>query len=126
VLRYGIELGCAFQIVDDIIDLTSDPSTTGKPSCNDIRRGILTLPLILGMDGPAGSLLQRAFSERNVTDESIRAIRAAAADSGCIDQARDNARALALSAEARLSVLPPSPARAALASMARGVIDRRS
>ncbi len=44
--RYGVELGLAFQVVDDLLDLTCDESATGKPVFNDLREGRITLPLI--------------------------------------------------------------------------------
>jgi geranylgeranyl pyrophosphate synthase len=43
---YGKTLGLAFQVVDDLLDLTADSATTGKPAMNDIREGRITLPVI--------------------------------------------------------------------------------
>ncbi len=126
MLRFGVELGCAFQIADDVLDLTVDQATSGKPACNDIRRGIMTLPLILAARGPAADLLERVFRAPSVEDADIAGIKAACEREGCIDRARDNASVLALSAESRLNTLPPSGARSALAVMARGAIDRRA
>jgi len=45
--RFGMNLGMAFQIRDDIIDIESDEKEAGKPVANDIREGIITLPFIL-------------------------------------------------------------------------------
>lgn len=125
-LRYGIELGCAFQIADDVMDLVADPKTSGKPRYNDIRRGILTLPLILMMGKPSGKLIERAFHERMVHDDLVDEVKRACHRWGCIEQARENARVLARSAESRLNVVQPSEARSALVSIARGVVDRES
>jgi octaprenyl-diphosphate synthase len=44
--KYGAELGLAFQVIDDLLDLTVDESATGKPMFNDLREGRITLPLI--------------------------------------------------------------------------------
>ncbi len=44
---YGYNIGMAFQIVDDILDFTSEPTTLGKPVGSDLRQGIITLPAIL-------------------------------------------------------------------------------
>ncbi len=44
--RYGMELGIAFQLVDDLLDLTADEATLGKPVASDLREGRLTLPWI--------------------------------------------------------------------------------
>jgi octaprenyl-diphosphate synthase len=43
---YGMGMGTAFQLIDDVIDLTEDEATLGKPSCGDITEGKTTLPLI--------------------------------------------------------------------------------
>lgn len=124
MLRYGIELGCAFQIADDVIDLTSDQATSGKPACNDIRRGIMTLPLILAAAGPAGRVLEKAFLTRSVEDADLKEFKKDCERNGCIRRARENARALGLSAESRLNVLPPSEAKSSLVLAARKVVDR--
>lgn len=42
---YGRHLGLAFQIVDDILDLTASSSLLGKPALNDIKSGLATLPV---------------------------------------------------------------------------------
>jgi geranylgeranyl pyrophosphate synthase len=48
---YGHELGMAFQLVDDLLDLLSTNEISGKPVGNDIREGVYTLPIILGLRG---------------------------------------------------------------------------
>ena len=44
---FGEHLGMCFQVVDDILDLTADAETLGKPSGNDLHEGVYTLPIIL-------------------------------------------------------------------------------
>lgn len=46
---YGMNLGIAFQIIDDVLDYTEDQSTIGKPAGNDLRQGMVTLPLIYAL-----------------------------------------------------------------------------
>ncbi|TMC18499.1 MAG: polyprenyl synthetase family protein [Chloroflexi bacterium] len=50
--EYGMNLGIAFQITDDILDYTEDQSTIGKPAGNDLRQGMVTLPLIYALQEP--------------------------------------------------------------------------
>jgi geranylgeranyl pyrophosphate synthase len=47
--RYGTNLGIAFQIIDDILDYTENQETIGKPAGNDLRQGMVTLPLIYAL-----------------------------------------------------------------------------
>lgn len=47
---YGDELGVAFQIVDDLLDLVGDPNVTGKIPGTDLREGVFTLPVLIGCD----------------------------------------------------------------------------
>jgi octaprenyl-diphosphate synthase len=47
--RYGVHLGCAFQIIDDLLDYQGDPARTGKGLGNDLIEGKITLPVILAM-----------------------------------------------------------------------------
>ena len=51
--NYGFHLGIAFQIIDDILDYTEDQSTIGKPVGNDLRQGMVTLPLIYALQEPS-------------------------------------------------------------------------
>src|SRR6266480_2596367 len=46
---YGLNLGIAFQIIDDVLDYTEDQATIGKPAGNDLRQGMVTLPLIYAL-----------------------------------------------------------------------------
>ena len=52
--QYGYNLGMAYQIMDDILDINGDSTETGKPECTDLERGILTLPAIIAMDRNRG------------------------------------------------------------------------
>jgi octaprenyl-diphosphate synthase len=60
--EYGVNLGCAFQIVDDLLDYLGDPVKTGKTRGNDLAEGKITLPLILTMNGAAESDKNRLLS----------------------------------------------------------------
>ena len=71
--QYGHALGMAFQITDDILDVTASAHQLGKPVGNDLRQGIITLPVIYTLrsdsQGPklASLLNQKTFSEAEVT-----------------------------------------------------------
>ena len=124
MLRFGVEIGCAFQIVDDVMDLEADPRISGKPSCSDLRSGVLTLPLILAMDTPARTLIEDCFRSRDFAETAVRGIQKACESEGCLLRARSDARKLAASALSRLSAFPPSPGRSALEQIAAGMAER--
>ena len=75
---YGLNLGIAFQIIDDILDYTEDQATTGKPAGNDLRQGMVTLPLIYtlqhqSMDGHR-QRVQNVLSGSDYTEQDIRSV----------------------------------------------------
>ncbi len=71
---YGLNVGLAFQLVDDVLDLTSNETTLGKPVGNDLKEGKLTLPLIYLMrDGePKHRELVRNAFRKTTLDDSLR------------------------------------------------------
>src|SRR5947209_1584016 len=76
--NYGINLGIAFQIIDDILDYTEDQTTIGKPAGNDLRQGMVTLPLIYALQGQPhnGHLqqIQRLLKKTTHSEEDIHAV----------------------------------------------------
>jgi len=127
--RYGLEIGYAFQIADDVLDYTSDVDQTGKARGQDLRDGKLTLPLILACEADPGlrrRLLHLLADGPPIDPDAAAAIVARVADSPAAEQAALVAEAHARSAIAQLPALPPSPARDALAELARYVARRRS
>ncbi|NLA59666.1 MAG: polyprenyl synthetase family protein [Firmicutes bacterium] len=125
LLRFGVELGCAFQIADDIIDITSPGETSGKTQFNDLRRGLWTLPLIFAMKSTAGDILRKACARRSISTQDILLVKKACLEEGCIDRARQSALLLARAAESRLEPLKASDAKTALVKTARKAVNRR-
>ena len=127
--RFGLLLGMAFQITDDLLDYTQPEAVTGKPSGLDLREHKVTLPLIaaLGRMAPderrvVSGLMETAEPSDELVAEVIRLVVAA----GGLETARQRALDLAQQAEAELDVLPPSPARDALQGSIAYAVERRS
>lgn len=115
---YGLELGIAFQIADDVLDIAGDPKETGKTVGQDAKTGVLTLPVGMGSDA-------RAFREmaRTMDPDELRRM---LEEAGAIDKARAVATKYAERAKSRLARLSPGPAKDALVALAESVVKRRA
>ena len=82
LVQYGENLGLAFQIVDDLLDLIGDPDVTGKVPGTDLREGVFTLPVLLACEGDA-ELVQKLWSGEKGIDFVLPKLKAA----GAIDAA---------------------------------------
>jgi heptaprenyl diphosphate synthase len=87
--RFGTELGLAYQIVDDLLDLTATTERLGKPACADVCAGVYTLPLILAMErDPGVGALLRDGVESAGARRVAELVRASGALDDCCDQAQ--------------------------------------
>lgn len=126
--RFGMALGMAFQVVDDLLDYTEDAAVTGKPSGLDLREHKVTLPLIAALPQMSETERQgvtRLMQTAEPTPEQIADVVAAVTRAGGIEYARARALQLAQEAEVELDVLRPSPAREALRASIAYVVGRR-
>ncbi|HEY0753403.1 MAG TPA: polyprenyl synthetase family protein [Ktedonobacteraceae bacterium] len=120
---YGLNLGIAFQIIDDILDYTEDQSTIGKPAGNDLRQGMVTLPLIYALqEHPQNGhhqLVQKLLSEASHDEEEIREVIAWVLADGNAERSMNDAFIYADKAREALYHFPASADRNVL----DGVID---
>ena len=134
---YGEQLGVAFQIVDDLLDLMGTEDTVGKSLGRDLQKGKFTLPLIhcLGSSDEAHrrqllNLLQPsgqeriAASARGSDGDRLALIRDLITVSGSVEYANQWASRLIDQAKSTLDELAASPAKAFLLSMADAVLTR--
>ncbi len=86
---YGRNLGLSFQIIDDILDITSDEATLGKPAMNDFYEGKMTLPYIyLYEDLPSDDKLKlQSLHKKVLTQENIAWIKQKMQEYGSIEKA---------------------------------------
>ncbi|MEO8460336.1 MAG: polyprenyl synthetase family protein, partial [Dokdonella sp.] len=124
---YGMNLGLAFQIADDVLDYVSDASTLGKNIGDDLAEGKPTLPVIYAIahSAPAQAASLRRAIETGGLD-SLDNIVAAITDSGALEHARERAASYADRARHALNALPKSDARDSLAVLAGYAIGRSS
>jgi octaprenyl-diphosphate synthase len=123
--RYGMELGYAFQIADDLLDYVSDSDTLGKNIGDDLAEGKPTLPLIYALErAPAEQALSLRHAIEHGGLDSLDRIIGAIRDSGALERTRERALAHATAAHSALQELPPSEYRDALATLAAYAVDR--
>ena len=123
---YGYSLGMAFQIVDDILDVEGLTDEIGKPVGNDLRHGVLTLPMILALERwPDSTAIRDYFAEPSdggllesamelISDPKVIADSYAVAEEYC-QSARDS-----------ISELPKNRSRDSLEALIDYVVVRRS
>jgi heptaprenyl diphosphate synthase len=117
LVAYGLNLGLAFQIADDVLDYLGTEGEVGKPIGHDIREGFATLPFMLAeIRIEDGRRLDEA--EARQVAEEVRARRGA-------DAALEQARNFARLAREKLTSLPECEATSTLASLTEYVVSRK-
>jgi octaprenyl-diphosphate synthase len=122
--RYGLEAGIAFQITDDILDITGDEQQMGKAAQNDFDTSKLTLAAIhllahtdKGQRENVRSLLESPAESKAELAHLLRY-------HGSLDYARQRARSYVAKALAALEAVSPGPAKEALVEIARFMVER--
>ena len=125
--EYGLNLGMAFQIVDDLLDFTADRRVLGKPVASDLKEGKLTLPLIYLLeraDPIETSMVKTVLDERDFLSISREEIVALLRTGRTFERTHHVATAYARQAREALAVFPPSPARDGLLALPDFVVSR--
>jgi geranylgeranyl pyrophosphate synthase len=120
---FGRRIGLAFQLLDDVLDVSEPAERTGKHRGTDLLDGTVTLPLIIARERDAELA---ALDVRTVTTpERAEAVCEAIVATGALEGARGEALAMVAAAKTRLPALPEAQ-QAALELVADGVVDRYS
>jgi octaprenyl-diphosphate synthase len=127
--RYGLNLGMAFQLVDDLLDFTGDAQTLGKPAASDLREGKATLAVLdllgNGDDGQARELAVCVMKDaaRPDTPEILR-LTEILRESGAIERTQHRARIFADRAVGELKRFADNPANRALRTLPDFLLSR--
>ncbi len=117
--QIGSDLGMAFQVIDDVLDLRESSATIGKPAGNDLRQGVVTVPVMryaasLAADSPQRAIIEGIvageLTDQDTVDGVINDIR----KSGSLAEAEHIARDYVEAARARLEMIPDPEIRGAL------------
>lgn len=126
---YAVNLGLAFQLVDDLLDFTSSEEKLGKPIGSDLREGKVTLPLIYLLQRcrpEEAEKVSRVLSEGGFHSVQFFEILGLIEGYGALQAAREKARRLAEEAKSSLESFPDSPFKEALRSLAEFIVERES
>jgi octaprenyl-diphosphate synthase len=123
--QYGMHVGTAFQLIDDVLDYSGDLHQTGKNLGDDLNEGKPTLPLIYTMrkGSPAQAQTVRHAIEQGGRDD-FEAVLEAVINTGALEYAREQARREAAAACAAIERLPNSKYRDSLLQLAEFAVNR--
>ena len=126
---YGETIGTAFQLSDDLLDISSDSLQSGKTPGTDLREGVNTLPALYALESEendaAAQRLRTLLSQGPITDDAAHAeALALLRESTALKRARETVRVYTERARAALAPLPEIPARRALESLCDFIADR--
>ena len=124
--QYGMHLGTAFQLIDDVLDYSGNLLETGKNLGDDLAEGKPTLPLIYVMK--AGSTAERTQVRHAIEHggkADLEGVVAAIHRVGALDYAREQAKQEADAAISRLALLPDSDCRDSLLQLAHFSVERK-
>ena len=125
--EYGLQLGTAFQLVDDLLDCTSTGKELGKAAGADLLEGKLTLPLIflLGKEERWREVLQTIMWDGAYSGNSRDNLLEAVVKSGAKAYAQERAEECAGAARLALAALPDSTYKEALAELPAYILGRQ-
>ncbi len=125
--EYGMNMGMAFQVADDLLDFTAEEEVLGKPVLSDLKEGHVTLPIIYALqEEPRAVPTVEAVLDRRVIDEvSRKEILDLVRRNRSLDRARQVAEDYAAKAKECLNRAPDSAHKESLLALADYVIDRQ-
>ena len=124
-----MRIGVAWQLSDDVLDVASTSTQSGKEPGTDLRQGVRTLPVLYALrgsgDSPSEARLRALLAEPDLTDPALHAeALTLLRESAALEEARETVRSWIGAATALLAKLPDVPARAAFESLCDFVITR--
>ena len=117
---YGLKLGTAYQVYDDLLDLAGDEAAAGKTLGTDLLKGKLTLP-ILNLLGASANGQREELTQKILrgSEDDLASLGERARNTGALAAAAQSGRGLIEEGLGQLEILPPSPYKDALAQVAR-------
>ncbi|NVO88612.1 polyprenyl synthetase family protein [Lactobacillus rhamnosus] len=124
--KIGMNIGIAFQLLDDILDYTSDGETLGKPVYEDVRSGVYSAPLILAMQRDRQAFLPLLAKKEHISDTEMIQLRDLVIKYEGVKQAYTMAQQRTDLATAGLKKLPAGAARDDLIRLTESLLKRKA
>lgn len=123
---YGINLGMAFQVIDDMLDFVADEKELGKPVLSDLKEGHVTLPVLYALQAEprAAGMIQGIIDRKSIDAVTGKEIHDLIRRHRVLERARAVAQDYSRRAKQTLSPLPDSPLKESLVVLADYVIER--
>jgi heptaprenyl diphosphate synthase len=121
--RIGYDIGMAFQIIDDILDVAGTKNKTGKPVGGDLLQGVASLPIIYAVRNGNGALetvLRHGISNKKQLKSALKLLRM----SRGVDSARRRAKKYTAHAKKEISLLPDSEAKPIFNDLVNKLLER--
>ncbi|GAV25450.1 heptaprenyl diphosphate synthase component II [Carboxydothermus islandicus] len=122
--QYGLYVGMAFQIVDDILDFTADEKVLGKPVGSDLRQGLITLPVLLALKRDKKHELWRELQNLPQNNANIEQIIKEIKNLGGISEAYAWAKNYIEKAISAFDLVPKSPVKDTFLEIAQFIVQR--
>lgn len=125
--HYGRNLGMAFQVVDDLLDVDAEEQVVGKPVGHDVQSGVLTLPILylLRDERYSGRVTKLIGKGDSITTADVQLLLSWVRENGAIDYTFNSAKEFSRKAQESLADVPDGPTREILHSLAESVLTRQ-
>ncbi len=126
---YGLNIGIAFQMADDLLDYTSDVTSLGKDVGSDLREGKMTLPLIYALktaDAGQRASMEKIIADQNFSVQDFRALTERIETCGGVSYTKEKAARYVERAKTDLSVFEDSEIKSLLLNIADYALDRKA
>ena len=125
--RYGMNIGLAFQLIDDLLDYIADEKKLGKPVCNDLREGKITYPLLSVLNDLSPEekeFVKKVIRDINPDKEHIEVVKNMVKEKGGFDKTLDKAKTLVEEAIKELDIFPKNEYFEQLEKLAKYIVER--
>lgn len=126
--KIGMNIGIAFQIIDDILDYSQSSSAIGKPVLEDVRQGVYSLPLLLALETQSAQLVPLLDKKADLTEDEAREVYNIVQSGDSVTRAHALAEKYTQNALSAIKKLPKNPqnTREILLELTTKILNRKS